>query len=166
MKKTTETITTQDRYDWYSENYAKPVKKTLYNKICWEMNQEVVRHLLEGGGNKFYFNSRLGHIGIYKFQRNLRIKDGKLIAPPDWGKTNKLRAEGKLEKGKVVYMTDSYYIGFKWIKEHCNVKGISAYKFKSSRTNGYESTSGANNQLREKLKDPLNHFKFPFLSEM
>jgi hypothetical protein len=165
MKQMTDKIKTTDRYNWYKETYDNPVSQTLYNIICWELNQAVLDYLLEGNGNSFYFNSRLGYLTIYKFHRKIRIKDGKLIAPPDWGKTNKLRAEGKLDKGKVVYITDTYYVGFKWVKEHCNVSGQHAYKFKSSRTNGYDSVSGANNKLREKLKDPLYHFKFPFIDE-
>jgi hypothetical protein len=157
-----EAIKTKARYDWYKENYDKPVDLILYNQICWELNQQVINHLVQGEGNKFYFNSRLGYITVYKFIREIKLKkNGKLNAPPDWGKTRKLKAEGKLEKGKVVYITDNYYIGFKWVKEGCNVKGNSAYKFKSSRTNGNDSFSGANNKLREVLKEPLNHFKFP-----
>lgn len=165
MKITMDKIKTNDRYEWYKEKYEKPVSKSVYNKICWELNQEIISYLLEGNGNKFHFNSRLGYLCIYKFIRHLRFKNGKLNAPPDWGKTKKLKAEGKLEKGKVVYITDNYYIGYKWVKEKCNVKGTSAFIFKSSRTNGYDSKSGANNRLREVLKQPLNHFKFPLYNK-
>jgi len=165
MKQTMEPIKSKARYNWYKENYQKPVDLVLYNQICWELNQEVIDYLILGEGNKFYFNSRLGYISVYKFIREIKLKNGKLSAPPDWGKTRKLKAEGKLEKGKVVYITDNYYIGFKWVKEKCNVKGHNAYKFKSSRTNGIESVTGANNKLREVLKEPLNHFKFPIYSK-
>jgi len=157
---------TKDSYNWYKEKYKSEISQTIYNKINAELNKAVIDHLLEGNGNKFYFNSRLGFLTIYKFHRKIRLDaNGKLIAPPDWGKTNKLRKEGKLDKGKVVYITDSYYIGFKWVKEHCNVKGQNGYSFKSSRTNGVESTSGANNRLRKILKDSLQHFKFPYIGE-
>jgi hypothetical protein len=159
------TVKTNDRYNWYKENYNNPVTKALHGIICWELNQEVINYLLLGEGNKFEFGSRLGFLSVYKFHRQIRILNGKLIAPPDWGKTRKLKAEGKLEQGKVVYITDPYYIGFKWVKEHCNVKGQHAYKFKSSRTNGGDSISGAKNKLILKLKDPLYHFKFPFIQE-
>lgn len=166
MKATTVKTNPKDSYLWYKEKYNKEISQVIYNKINWELNQAVVDYLLEGNGNKFYFNSRLGYISIFRFHRTIRIsKNGKLLVAPDWGKTNKLRKEGKLAEGKIVYMTDSYYIGFKWVKEKCNVKGQHAYKFKSSRTNGEESVSGANNKLREVLKDPLQHFKFPFIRE-
>lgn len=164
MQPKTDRVTLKDNYSWYKKNYEKPVTRSTYNKIITALNSEVIDYLLLGEGRKFYFGSRLGYLTIFKFKRNIRIAaNGKLIAPADWGKTNKLKKEGKLDKGKVVYITDDYYIGFKWVREHCNIKGNHAYKFRSSRTNGYSSKTGANNRLREKLKEPLYHFKFPFI---
>ena len=161
----TDKTSTGDSYKYYKENFPNPVKKTLFNTINYALNQEVVDYLLLGEDRRFEFNARLGSIGVFKFKRKIGVKaNGKLNAPVDWGKTKALKAQGILDANKVVYITDNYFIGFKWIKKHCNVKGHHAYKFKSSRTNGIESKAGANNKLRAILKDPLNHFKYPFFS--
>jgi len=166
MKKTTPKTKTSEIYNFYINNTNKPVNKTLFNNINWELNQYVINYLLLGENRKFDFGSRLGYLSIFKFHRKLKIRDNKLVAAPDWGTTKKLKAEGKLNPGKIVYFTDNYFIGFKWIKEHCNIKGNHAYMFKASRTNGVESTSGAKTQLAQKLKDPLYHFKFSYIEEI
>jgi hypothetical protein len=86
-----EPIKSKARYNWYKENYQKPVDLVLYNQICWELNQEVIDYLILGEGNKFYFNSRLGYISVYKFIREIKLKNGSLLViTPTKGKYGKL----------------------------------------------------------------------------
>jgi hypothetical protein len=157
------TTTAKDSYEYYKTKTKRPVSQIVYNKINWKLNQEVIDHLILGGGRDFYFGGRLGRMVILKVIRKIRLdSQGKLKTPIDYGTTNKLRKEGVIGPTKHIYFTDNFFVGYMWRRPNCNIKGHSGYKLKSSRTNGYESTSGANNKLRRVMKsDPLYHFKFP-----
>ena len=155
----------KNNYEWYKSRSKHPVSQKTFNQINWDLNQHVVDYLLSGEGKKFDFGFRLGYLTIFKFKRKLQYIGKKLKAPVDWGKTRKLHKEGKLDPSKVVYITDPFYIGTRWVKLHSNVKGKYYYQFLPSRTNGSESVSGFKTKLIHLLrKNPLHHTRFPYFS--
>jgi len=152
------TTTLTDSHSWYNANYEKQIPFKLYKKIVLELNNYIVDYLLLGGNRKFKVPFHLGEIQVLRFDRSFKVKNDRLIAPVNWGQTKKLRKEGKLDDNKFIYYTDKYYVGFHWNKRNCNIKGVTMYKFDSSRTNGTKCKSGAKNKLTERLKSDSEYY--------
>lgn len=133
----------------------------IYRGVNDELNHFVIDEMMKGDGRTLNMRN-LGKLAIYRWDRNIYLskKTGKLVGSVNWGETNKLRAEGKIDTKKLIYFSDSFYVGVKWFKGR--LSGIKAYKFETSRANGIESINGVKNKLVKLLRgDKLYYLNFP-----
>ena len=142
-----------------------PIKKNyaVYRDIWETLNRAIVDVSITAETVKL--PQQFGELSIRRYRRKVRLnKNGQPMLPVNWAKTKKLKLEGKLDKDKFIYHTDPFYLGFHIsFKQHAII-GKRAYKFKASRTNGYNSTSGATNKLWKHLtENNANYLKFPLM---
>lgn len=136
---------------------------TIYSDIWETLNRTIVNVAITG--ESVQLPQQFGNLSIRRYRRKIRLnKNGQPMLPVNWAKTKKLKLEGKLDKGKFIYHTDPFYLGFHISFKENAIIGKCAYKFKASRTNGYNSTSGATNKLWKHLtENTTNYLKFPLM---
>lgn len=132
-----------------------------YSDIWFTLNQVMIEEFVE----KNYLDlPNLGKLKIFRHKRKIRLlPNGKPNLPVDWIKTRKGWKDGTLSKDKLIYHTRNWSIIFQWSKP--NVKNITVYTFKPSRTNGKTSNVGMLNKLWFYLsKQDTNYLKIPMIN--
>ncbi len=163
-------------YKYYVENgpHAKNKKAALpywmFKEVVSRVHKKASDSIIFGA--MFNLQNNLGYLRIKKIKRNY------LKAVPDWGASNKLKAqlvrEGKTPKNKenpqgeewMVFFSDSWYLRWAWVKKGvCRVKNQTVYEFKPtsnrSKTAGDNSLDKLGNKgklvLANKLNPVLHH---------
>lgn len=120
------------------------ISRTLYGKIIKELHENISHQLLYESS---YFRMPCGlpTIRIKKYKRKPKFRDDGTIEPGslavNWKKTRELWENNPKAKElkKLVYFindhTDGYSATFTMEKHSCNIKNLSPYRFKTSRTN-------------------------------
>jgi hypothetical protein len=172
---TPRTHSTKDSYKLFS--FMHPDAKIpywMYKEVISRVNKKASMSIIAGG--MFNLLSNLGYIRIKKIRRNY------MKPVPDWGASNKLKAqviaEGKTPKDQnhpdgeewMVFFTDPWYLRWAWVKKGvCRVKNQSVYEFKP--TANRSKTAGDNNPerlgnkgrlvLAQKL-NPILHYSYDY----
>lgn len=157
MKTTVRQITVKDLL---KESKTTNIKEMLkYTSIWRDMNSLLIDRCISDG---IVETPLMGRFKIIRFKPRIKIlPNGFASLPVNWGKTNKARKEGTLASDKVIYSNTPTKIKITWQKP-CTIKGINAYNFKPSRSNGTECKSGFFNKLYDYLNEvDTNYLKFP-----
>jgi nucleoid DNA-binding protein len=153
----------RELYLQHKDNLSVNKDFSTYNNIWETLNRAIVDAAVRGEIIKI--PQQFGEFRVVRRRRYIAVKEnGKLSVPINWAKTKKLRKEGTLKEGKFIYFTDPFYCGFHLSFKKHQIIGKQAFKFKSSRTNGYNSKSGAVNKLWTYLtENDSNYLRFPLL---
>jgi hypothetical protein len=119
----------------------------MYKEVISRINKKASDAIILG--DTFNLQNNLGYIRIKKIRRNY------MKPVPDWGASNKLKAqlvaEGKTPKDEthpdgeewIVFFTDPWYLRWAWIKKGvCRVKNQTVYEFRP--TSNRSKTAGDN----------------------
>jgi len=157
MKTTVRQITCKDLL---KETKKLTIAETLkYTSIWRDMNALMVDRCIADG---IIETPLMGRFRIIRFKSRIKIlPNGFASLPVNWGKTNKARKEGTLAKDKVIYSNTPTKVKISWEKP-ITVRGIHAYSFKPSRSNGIECKTGFLNKLFSYIMEvDTNYLKFP-----
>lgn len=162
MKKTMQlTITHKGLYEQNIDKLPLKASFSVYKDIWKTLNESVIDSIIEGNTEKL--SHSLGCIKVIRFKSSFKFNSkGHLKYNVNWGKTKKLRKEGKLDPDKFCYSILEYKCKYLFTKGIRKIKGYRAYTFKPSRTNGTTSKSGAINKLCDYLlENSINYLRFP-----
>lgn len=137
----------KDSYAQYKKEVEKPVPYWMYREVLSRICKKASVQIIAGG--TLNLQNNLGYIRIKKIKRNF------MKAVPNWGESNKLKAEliskGITPKDQnnptgeewIVFYTDPWYLRWAWIKAGvCRVKNQTVYLFKP--TANRSKTAGDN----------------------
>lgn len=155
-------ITHSQLYNKYKDCLPLKDKISTYLDIWKTLNEALIDSTILG--NTETFSRNLGYIRILRIKNRPKLNSqGLPCYPINWGKTKKLRLEGKLDSKKFAYSIQEFKCRFTHTRyPNCSLKGFRAYSFKFSRTNGTSSNTGAINKLSTYiLENPVNYLRFP-----
>jgi hypothetical protein len=166
---------TKDSYKYFC--FTHPEEKIPY----W-MYKEVISRINKKASNAIIFGDMLNLQNNLGYLRIKKIKRNYLKPIPDWGASNKLKAqlviEGKVPKDRdhpdgeewMVFFTDPWYLRWAWVKKGvCRVKNQTVYEFRPtanrSKTAGDNSLDLLGNKGKLVLANrtnPVLHYNYDY----
>lgn len=154
-------INTPEQYEYYlntncnDENSLFYVPSKLYTKIIKEINDEIIKCLLNGDEIKLPYKT--GRLSIKKYKQKIhKDKDGNINLsnfPINWDATLKLwEEEPELKKKKhlVRYMNKNLEVyEFVYTRAYANYKNKTACRFRPTRTNKLKLKNAIKNNTIE-----------------
>lgn len=131
-----------DYYNYYKNNYKKPVNSKLYNKVISEVHQQIVNAIINDNV-EFYLKYISYSLVIRKTKKVPKIKDGKLVntMPINYKETLELwRSNPKAKEDKILIRhlnnhTSRYVFRIKLLKiGHQYYTNKIYYRFKACRS--------------------------------
>ncbi len=167
--------TPRDSYKFFKQTKQElDIPFWMYKEVLARVFRKVSDQIIFGG--MFNLQNTLGYVRIKKIKRNYK----KLV--PDWGASNRLKAE-LLSQGKVpkdglhpegeewlVFFSDPWYLRWAWLKAGvCKAKNSSVYMFRPtanrSKTAGDNTPAKLGNKgllvLANKL-NPILHYNYDY----